>query len=92
MSPPPSASSSPSRSPIVPLRFRLIHDDATVATGVAFGWPTAQAVVAWIDGRSIEVFEDIEAVERAHRPEGREIEWIDAPGPSDSPDSADLSP
>ena len=89
MSPPPSYSSpsSPSRSPIVPLRFRLIHDDATVATGVAFGWPTAQAVVAWIDGRSIEVFESIEAVERAHRPEGREIEGIDIPETSDPPRS-----
>ena len=88
MSPPSSSSpSSPSRSPIVPLRFRLIHDDAIVATGVAFGWPTVQAVVAWIDGRSIEVFEDIEAVERAHRPEGREIEWIDMPETSDPPRS-----
>ena len=84
---PSSSSSPPSRSPIVPLRFRLIHDDATVATGVAFGWPTAQAVVAWIDGRSIEVFESIEAVERAHRPEGREIEWIDMPETSDPPRS-----
>ena len=71
----------------LPLRFRLVHDDgATVATGVAFGHPATHVVLAWIDGDSIELFEDIDTFERAHRPEGREIEWVDAPGPFDSPD------
>ena len=75
-----------------PLRFRLADDDATVATGVAFGHPATHVVVSWNDGRSVELFKNIDTFQRAHRPEGREIEWIDAPGPSDSPDSADLSP
>ena len=76
----------------LPLRFRLVHDDdATVATGVAFGHPPTHVVLSWIDGDSIELFEDIDTFERAHRPEGREIEWIDAPEPSDPPDP-DLDP
>jgi hypothetical protein len=79
----------------LPLRFRLVHDDgATVATGVAFGHPAPHVVLVWIDGHSIELFENIDTFERAHRPEGREIEWIDAPRPPDSPDPdpADPSP
>ena len=71
----------------IPLRFRLADDDATVATGVAFGHPADYVVLDWIDGRSIELFEDIDTFQRAHRPEGREIEWIDAPAPPDLPDS-----
>jgi hypothetical protein len=71
----------------LPLRFRLVRDDATVATGVAFGHPATHVVISWNDGRSVELFEDIDTFQRAHRPEGRSIEWIDAPAPPDLPDS-----
>ena len=61
-----------------PLRFNLVRDEEIEAQGVLFAHPHARAVLAWEDGGgSIEVFNGIEAVEEAHRPEGREIEWID---------------
>jgi len=61
-----------------PLRFTLTRDGEIEAQGVMFAHPHARAVIAWEDGdESIEIFDGIEAVEEAHRPEGREIEWID---------------
>jgi hypothetical protein len=63
-----------------PLRFTLVREGGVIAYGVLFAHPHSRAVLAWINGgESVEVFDTIEAVEETHRPEGREIEWVDTP-------------